>query len=488
MSYNNLAINLQALGNHAAAQPLYEKALEIRRRLLSDDHPDIAQSYNNVAGNLDDQGKHAQAQPIFEEALEILRRLLTDNHIFTAIIYNNLAGNLKFQGKYAQAQPIYEKSLEIRRRLLTDDHPSTATSFNNLADNLDAQGKFAQAQPLHEKATEILRRRLTDDNSHTATSYNKLATNLDAQGKYTQAQPLHEKALEICRKLLTDDHPDAARNFNGLAYNLDAQGKYLEARDRWRNAIQSLDAVRLRVAFTGLERAGTKAAVRPALAAVLARLGQPAEAWQALEEDLGRGLLDELAARQDRRLTPVERDRLRELITALERLDRLVDTTPQGLDQAERAKRFDDLKHRRELASIALGEFQTKLVQDHGALAGPVASLGEIQAALPVDAALVAWVDIRAVGPNAADRDGEHWGVVVRARGLPAWVPIPGTGRDGLWTSDDVGLAERVRTELRHRPGAGSADLRTLVERLRAQRLGPLAKALERPRPAAGGW
>ncbi len=36
---------------------------------------------------------------------------------------------------------------------------------------------------------------------------------------------------------------------------------------------------------------------RAALAAVLARLGQPAEAWQALEEDLGRGLLDELAAR-----------------------------------------------------------------------------------------------------------------------------------------------------------------------------------------------
>src|SRR5208283_5307842 len=98
-----------------------------------------------------------------------------------------------------------------------------------------------------------------------------------------------------------------------------------------------------------------------------------------------RGLLDELAARQDRRLTPAERTRLGELTAALERLDRLVETTPQGLDQAERAKRFAELKRQRELASIALGEFQTKLVEQYGPLAGQVARLNEIQAALPAD-------------------------------------------------------------------------------------------------------
>src|SRR5262249_26331351 len=153
----------------------------------------------------------------------------------------------------------------------------------------------------------------------------------------------------------------------------------------------------------------------------------------------------------------------------------------QGLDQAERAKRFADLKHQRELASIALGEFQTKLVQDYGTLAGQVATLPEIQAALPGDAALIAWIDIAPQGPNAADPDGEHWGMVVRAQGIPVWVSMTGTGPNGLWTTDDTGLASRLRTELRSRPIAGSADLRPLVDRLRTQRLGPLAKALGAP-------
>jgi tetratricopeptide (TPR) repeat protein len=477
-TYNDLASNLNAQGKYAAAQPLFEKALEIRRRLLTDDHPATATSYNDVANNLNAQGRYAAAQPLVEKALETFRRLLTDDHPNTAASYNNLADNLNAQGKYAASQPLYEKALEIHLRLLTDDHPKTALSYNNLAANLNNQGKYALAQPLLEKALEIRRRLLTNDHPDTAFSYSNLAANLKAQGKYAAAQPLYEKALEIRRRLLTDNHAQTGQSYHYLGHNLEAQGKYAEALAQWTRAVRSLDAARLQVAFVGLDRAATEDTVRPDLAAVLARLGQPVQAWQSLEEDLGRGLLDELAARQDRRLAPGDRARLRELMADLERLEKLAETTPKDLDQAGRAQRFADLKRQRELASIALGEFQTKLVQDNGPLAGQAAQLKEIQAALPADAALVAWVDHPPEGPNAADPDGEHWGVVVRSRGIPAWVPMAGTGPKGLWTKDDDELAGRARAALRIRPGAGSADLRSLVEKLRTQRLEPLAKAL----------
>src|SRR5207248_684820 len=160
----------------------------------------------------------------------------------------------------------------------------TATSYDNLAGNLVRQGKYAAAQPLLEKALDIRRRLLTDDHPLTANSYNNVAANLNAQGQYAAAQPLVEKALEIDRHLLSDDHPRTANSYNNLASNLNAQGKYLQARDQSLHAVKSLNAARLRVAFTGLERAGgAKESMRPALAAVLARLGRPAEAWQPLE-------------------------------------------------------------------------------------------------------------------------------------------------------------------------------------------------------------
>ena len=188
---------------------------------------------------------------------------------------------------------------------------------------------------------------------------------------------------------------------------------------------------------------------------MLARLGQPAEAWQSLEEDLGRGLLDEIGRPPGRAAYSAERARLRELIAELERLDRLVETTPEGLDQADRAKRFEELKHNAQLASIALGEFQARLVQDHGELVGRVAKLEEIQAALPADAALVAWVDVPPwdrTRPTPMASTGA-WSSAPGATGLG---PDRGNRSDGLWTEDDTGLASRVRTELRRRPGAGN--------------------------------
>ena len=197
--------------------------------------------------------------------------------------------------------------------------------------------------------------------------------------------------------------------------------------------------------------------MRPALAAVLARLGQPAEAWQALEEDLGRGLLDELAARQDHRLAPAERDRLRELTAALERLDQLVETTPKDLDQAERAKRFEDLKQRARAGQHRPGRVPDQARPGSRRAGGP--GRQRSTKSRPHCPPMPPWSPgsiSHPLGPNAADPDGEHWGVVVRSRGIPAWIPIAGTGPDGLWTKDDTGLADQVRTRLRTGPGAGS--------------------------------
>jgi tetratricopeptide (TPR) repeat protein len=497
-SYNNVASNLDAQGKYARAQPLRERALAIRRRLFSDDHPDTGESYNNVAFNLHSQGKYARAQPLYEKALQIRRRLLDDDHPDTAAIFNNVAANLYSQGKYAEARLLNEKVLEIRRRLLGEDHAETAQSYHNLAASLSAQGKYAEAEAMNRRAVEIRLKALGEDHPDTARNYNNLATTLSAQGKYAEAQPLCDKALAISRRLLGEDHPDTARSYDNVAFNLhhqgkyaearlhhekaleirrrllgedhaetaisyasvawtlSAQGKYIEARDQLQRAVKCQDKASLQIAFTGLERVGAVLSMRSPLAAVQAQLGEPAEAWQSLEAELGRGLIDEVAAREDRRLSPDERARLRDLIAALERLDRLVESTPKDLDGAERSKRFESLRRDRELASIALGEFQTGLVRDHPALAGPVATLGEIQAVLPADAALLAWVDLPPVGPKAADPDGEHWGVVVRARGVPSWVAPLGAARMGCGPTTTPGS----RTASGQGCGAGPASAR----------------------------
>ena len=150
-----MAIILNAQGKYAQAQRLYEKALEIRRRLLTDDHPRTALCYNNFGVQSSTPRGSTPRPSRYTRRRWRSAAACSPTTTPTPLSYNNVAYNLNAQGKHAQAQPLFEKALEIRRRLLTDDHPETALSYNNLAFNLNAQGKYAQAQPLFEKALEI---------------------------------------------------------------------------------------------------------------------------------------------------------------------------------------------------------------------------------------------------------------------------------------------------------------------------------------------
>jgi tetratricopeptide (TPR) repeat protein len=98
------AKHAEELGKFTQAQALFEKGLEIRRRLLTDDHSLVAESYENAAMNLAALGEYVRAEPLLEKSLEIYRRRLTDGHLKTTIVTNKLASDLAAQGKYTEAQ------------------------------------------------------------------------------------------------------------------------------------------------------------------------------------------------------------------------------------------------------------------------------------------------------------------------------------------------------------------------------------------------
>ena len=132
-----LAMRTRAQGPNHFETVIEEWRLKTMRRVASMPKEDraayrSAATMSEHAQTLDAEGKYAAAQPLYEKALEIFRRLLADDYPDTANSYAWLASNLQGQGKYAQAQPLNQKVLEIHRRLFTDDHPYTAASYNNV--------------------------------------------------------------------------------------------------------------------------------------------------------------------------------------------------------------------------------------------------------------------------------------------------------------------------------------------------------------------
>jgi CHAT domain-containing protein len=421
------------------------------------------------AGSLEQKAQYAKALPLWQERLKWCRQVLGEEHPDTAQSYHNVAFDLNAQGQYAEAGPLYQKALDICRKTLGEDHPHTATSYNGVAVNLWSQGKYAEAGPLYDKALDIYRKALGEQHPDTARIYNNLAINLGDQGKYAEAGPLLQKAQNIRRQVLGEDHPLTALSYNNVAYDLNAQGKHGAALATLEASARCYEAARLGVAAVGLQRAafGAERSPYPLLAAARSRAGRAADAWAALEADLARGLLDEWALRRGIGLTQTERrqrDELRSRRAPLEARILALASRPQRT-AAEGAELTRLLEQRQDLEK-SLADLAAALSFRE------VATLDLLQAALPADAAFVAWVD-------AADKSGsvqEHWGCVVHPKGEPHWERLPGSAADGKWTPEDSQLPSQFREALATSAPTDSID--ALAKKLHAQRLAPLAKHL----------
>jgi CHAT domain-containing protein/tetratricopeptide (TPR) repeat protein len=230
-------MNLNAQGRYAAAQPLFEKALAVRRRVLGEDHPDTAASYTNLAMNLNAQGQYAAAQPLLGKALAVRRRVLGQDHPDTARSLDNLANLYRDMGDYRQALPLFEQALDLYQRRLGEGHPAYARSLNNLAELHQGMGAYGKALPLYERASEVNRQALGEGHPDYARSLNNLALLHRDMGAPGKGLPLLERALEVNRQALGEGHPAYATSLNNLGAVLQSLGEPAKARTYYERAL-----------------------------------------------------------------------------------------------------------------------------------------------------------------------------------------------------------------------------------------------------------
>ena len=215
----------RALGDYPAAQPHLERALELRRRVLGDEHPDTLASTNNLAELYRDQGKYAKAEQLYAQALEVLPRVLGEQHPHTLKTMNNLALLHYARGQLAQAESLHAKTLELRQVSLGEDHLDTLASMNNLASVYEARNQLAKAEPLYVKVMELL----GEKHFNTPTVMNNLAGLYRQQGQDAKAEPLFLKSLEISRHINGEVHPGTLLAMNNLGGFYWEAGQYAKA-------------------------------------------------------------------------------------------------------------------------------------------------------------------------------------------------------------------------------------------------------------------
>jgi tetratricopeptide (TPR) repeat protein len=217
------------LGLYTEARHQFERALELRRRVLGANHPETLETVSALGTAVLKQGKFPEAETLLRQNLAIQRRTLGSTHPNTLATMNNLGVVYTNEAKYQEAEAIHSEVLETRRRMLGAEHPLTLSSMTALANVYEEDGKFNRAEPLYTQALEIERRVLGPEHPRVMGTMNDLANVYEDEGKYAQAEALHSGALEMRRRILGAEHPDTLSSMMNLAVAYRHEGKQAQA-------------------------------------------------------------------------------------------------------------------------------------------------------------------------------------------------------------------------------------------------------------------
>jgi len=251
----------------AAAEALFQEALDIRRLRSGDESADVADSLDTLSTFHFMLGRYDAAEDEERRALSLREGLLPEGDPAIAAARDGLGTILYRLGRYSEAEPLLADALETFRAAPAPDSESLSGTLNTLAELARVRGDLGLAEerlsealsyveaipplqpPLlnnlaglykdegrYDQAEELLRRSLRQREAadppqpaQVATALLNLAELLRLQGRAPEAAALYDRALDAARQGYGPDNPELARFLNQSAVGAGDEGRWDDA-------------------------------------------------------------------------------------------------------------------------------------------------------------------------------------------------------------------------------------------------------------------
>ena len=209
-----------AAGDAEGAVFYLRKALDLQRRVLPPNHPEIAAMLNKLGQALPRIGALEEGEQAIREALAIQRVSLDEDHPAVLSTRSALASLLSSVDRDDEAIALHRDMLARRQRTQGDDSPDAARSTYNLAAALRAKGTpeaLAEARTVIADAVTRYRAIFPAESREMGYVLMEQADVLRASGETEEAATTYREADRVFRAALGDDHPILGRIERSLA-------------------------------------------------------------------------------------------------------------------------------------------------------------------------------------------------------------------------------------------------------------------------------
>jgi tetratricopeptide (TPR) repeat protein len=201
--------------NLPAARESWEAALNILRTLHGDEHPQCAEVMLRLARAYAPGDE--QAESLLLRALEIRKKALGEDDPEIGLTVKELAEHYLARRDYARALPHLELAAEFCRKVLGEESWQYATTLVQLGQIHLSRRNFTAAEPLYLRALAILQAAGTDQEVNASVCLNNLGMLYHIRGDDERAEPLLRQVIDMRQRALGERHPLYLHSLQDLA-------------------------------------------------------------------------------------------------------------------------------------------------------------------------------------------------------------------------------------------------------------------------------
>ena len=241
----NTAWYLLWIGKPYLARKRFQQTLDIRSRLLNEEHPDVLESVESLANSLYVVGLFEQSVKLLQQALH-WRSKKEDASEDLLYTMGGLSMALEDLGRLDDAEEMARRVVKTSQDVHGKEHTSTLSAIITLASLLQEQGKGEEVEVLLGQTVSL---HPTTDASPSQ-DYKKLRCLSDLSGilrdqeKYQEAEKFGLSALTGLRSLLWPSHYRTLDATSGYAATLHEIGKLDQAEEMVLRALRGNEKLR----------------------------------------------------------------------------------------------------------------------------------------------------------------------------------------------------------------------------------------------------
>jgi tetratricopeptide (TPR) repeat protein len=237
--WDSLGAAYEASNKLTDAQAMFNRALEVRRRLLSGADSRIAVSLTNESSLFWAMNQPQKAEEFAAASKKMWEELNDTGRIEYAATLNNLSAAYRLQAKLREALPLMDLACKVYRRALPPSSPRLLRALENMAQGLKDSGEYNKAAELHEEALAIARSAPDTPASLLSIILSGLGDLRIAQGRLTEAETLLTQAIAVERSV-SSAGIQLAVEYNNLAAAYRLLGRTAEAKEQAEAALAAL--------------------------------------------------------------------------------------------------------------------------------------------------------------------------------------------------------------------------------------------------------